>query len=267
MRIKKRKLIDFYFNPRENGIIFSMFQDSAFSNLLNSIGISTEQDAHSIDMDYIFNESGLKTCSLLLHNFIEGLVLDEDDNKVVLRNKQFVSWDYVVTTVDQDIINSIIKIRYLKKWNTLLQTVLAEYDPLKPFKVVITDGTIRGLDSTRKNDSKVDSSGASSDSGSSTRKDGIYGFNSDSASDSDTSTSTVTNNTTTEGTSNRDSTETYGSTENTNRNILREGNIGNRSAAQLLEEQREYARFILIEEIYRDLDEILTSPKYEVYYD
>lgn len=263
---KIKKLLDFYTNPRKNGIFYAMSFDTELNSLLRSLGIEVEQDYHSMDFDYLYNSSGLKTVSVMLEKFIYGYVIDSDDEFVVIRNNRKVTWDYIITEVDRDIINFVIKTKYLKKWTELVKTLNQDYDILSPYNMDISDTTKDTM-----NSSGSDSRTSNGDSKSTTEQtnegenhEQTYGFNSTNpvpSNDSNNNSTTNISNTDETNTTSR-GTNKYERNNDIVRTISRKGNIGNKSAQELIEEQREMLKYQIFDTIYSDLDDILTRSKY-----
>jgi hypothetical protein len=259
---KVDNLLCFYDNPRENGIFYAMFKSNYFKQLLNNMGITTDEQAHAIDMDYMYNHSGLKSLSVLLEEFIKGYIIGDDGEYVYVRKHGRVSWDYVVTRVDEDIIDFVLKTRYLYKWEKLFENATADFDALNPFHIdysekqeadlVSKDTSANTFSDTSHNAAELTSNGESL----------ISGFNSSTPVNSDEQNRTQNSNdtTTNEGTQNR--TNDYTRQNTVDRTYVRQGNIGNHSQSDLLVKQREYLQFVLLKQIYLDLDEVLTRSKY-----
>lgn len=264
--IRAKKLKQVYKTPRNNGIFFSMSQDTELSSFFERLGINTEADYHSIDFDYLLNHSGEKTCSLMVQDLISGLVNDEEGDLVIDYMNRLVSWDYVMTDVDKTLINFVIKTKFLKKWNGLADTLELKYNPLTPFSMDISETTGNTLKSSEKgsstNNDTTDSE--SSNEGTANENDSRHGFNSTQAvpttESEQHSTSNGTSKVTSEGQSSR--LNDYESQRDGTREITRSGNIGNRSSQQLIEEQRKVLFYQILDTVYVDLDSVLTRSKY-----
>lgn len=263
MKVPKR-LIDFYDKPRENGIFYALSQNENFKNIFDKLVVNY----HSMDMDYIINHSGLKTVSNLLEYFIRGLIIDDDSNYVTLKDGKKVTWDYVVTTVDQQIINDILFAKFYNKWNNLADTIIQEIDALNPYHMDIKDitneaGTFKSND--EKNTGGNSSTDSSTDS-SSQNDNNTFGFNTtnDNGVPADKSNETSnSNNHISSGYGEKITNENNSSRNNdTTRTISRNGNIGNKSAMQLIEEKREMLSYEFFNTVYNDLDSVLTRSKY-----
>lgn len=276
--MNKKRLIDFYNQPRNNGIFFSMSKNDAFKVLFENYLDFTEEDYHRMDFEYIYNKSGLKTLSCMLEQFIKGYIVDDDGDFVILKDGRRVTWDYVLNQVDQDIINFAIKVQYLNKWIELAKTLQLNFNPLQPYTWETNENTSDGLTSknifagsnSKENDESYTSKRDTTNTDENTTNDDIYAFNSTDASPADLSKS----NSSGTSTDNSENTGKSNSTENNNsstdytrdntiiRNIMRKGNIGNKSSQQLIEEQRKMLEWQLFDVIFNDLDRVLTRSKY-----
>lgn len=260
-----KRLIDIYSTPFISGIMYSLSKDSRFSNLFTILGIN-EEEAHAMDMEYIFNISGLKTASMLIDYLMNEYIIDNDKRYVVDKWGRHITYEHFLNELDQQIINTILAVRFAKKWDNLANTLLIDYDVTKPYDMEVSDKL--GIDSkTDVNNSRV-YSGSTSGSNTATetnkQSNNRYGFNSEDAvpadevnennSGTNTSTTSANDNTTDIGKTSRTTTN--------NRTITRKGNIGNRSITELIEERRDMLKYQIITEIFSDLDSVLTRSKY-----
>lgn len=255
-------LLRFYDNPRENGIFYAMYKSSYFTNLLNNMGIEMEEQAHAIDMDYLYNNSGLKTVSCLLENLLHGLVIDDYGDCVYTRRHGKVSWDYIVTAIDQDIINFVLKTKYLHKWEKLLENATADFDALNPFHIDYSEkqnASLSSEDNTRNDNTNTSHA---IDEFTSNGENLISGFNSSTPVNSDERNTQEINDRNATNVETQERSNTYTRTNEVDRTYVRQGNIGNHSQSDLLVKQREYLQFIVLKQIYLDLDEVLTRSKY-----
>lgn len=279
---KNKVLLSFYKYPRKNGIFYSMSKVPEFKNLFNRLDIIDDNDFHSMDFDYIYNHSGIKSISVMLQQIISGYVVDDDGDFALSIEGKRVTWDYVMQQVDQDIINNIIKFKYLKKWSGLVDSLNYSYDPLSPFSMSISEDIDNKLSSKSENSNtrNIDSSGSgnnsnksdSTENGKVKNSDAVYGFNSTNPVDTDASSETndVTIKNSNSGSnsysdnekSSYKSNDSYSRDSNIKRSTKRSGNIGNLSSQQLIEQQRKLLMYQIFDTIYDDLDEILTRSKY-----
>lgn len=142
---------------------------------------------------------------------------------------------------------------YHEKWDKLFAVMQVQYNPLENYSM--TEAETPNITRTRKENEKSKVTQISSADTSA----GIYGFNSSDSVPQSTSNGGGT--TTTEGNADdnqRDTTETETGT----RNLTRSGNVGVTTSQEMLEAEWEVRRKILYEEIFRDVDKILTIPIY-----
>jgi hypothetical protein len=265
--IRPRKLLDFYSNPLVYGPIYSLFKNNDFkTKVFIPLGITTEEESHSMDFEYIYNMSGLKTLSVMLQQMLTGYIINDDDEFVIDRRGRRVTWMDMVSDLDKQIIEFVLKTRYLKKWTDLVKTLSLEYDALKPYQMEVND-IIEGKLSSSGTDTGT---GTSTDSGTNTvntsnnGKENIFGFNSEGEvpSNSNETQLQTDGNTSSQNEYNRSNSNEYSRDENTVRKISRSGNIGNHTAQELIEQQRELLKYQIMDIIYSDLDYVLTRSMY-----
>lgn len=283
--MKRQKLLDVYNNPYVNGIVYNLYiysnNNSSLAEFFSKLGI-TEADSHSMDVDYYYNRSGFKSISVMLEFMVSNLITEDMGEFVVDSNGKLVSWSEILSQLNRNIINDIIVNKFLTRWNKLTDTLLIEYNPLKPYDMSVETESNRKMgsvsDNTRTNKDTMSSSysshnnSSSSGNGSSNNNDSVYGFNSVDAVPSDKSngSNNYENSNKIEGSgsdngtrnTNGSSNTKYDTTENRNGTIKRSGNIGNQSAMELIDKQRSTALYQIWEVIYNDLDSILTRSKY-----
>lgn len=264
--MKSYRLIDLYKNPRKNGIFYSLSTVPKFSEMFNLLGYNSENDYHSMDIEYIYNHSGLKTASTLIEQFLRGYIIDDYDEFVILKDGKKVTWEYVMTQVDQDIINFIIIQKFANKWLKLLETLNKQFDILSPYSMsydrTFNEELLSKDDKSR--DNKSNSNTEINRTSTSNQKDTTFGFNStngvpsnasnidDSSNDSNINNSSY----------NTKETDNYNRKSSNSTNIMRKGNIGNKSNQQLIEETRRMLEWQLYDVIFNDLDSVLTRSKY-----
>lgn len=260
-----KKLIDIYKIPFTNGILFSLSNNSNFQPLFILLDMN-EDDIHSMDVEYIYNNSGLKTLSSLIRFMLNELVVDIEGDLVLTTDGRYITYDKFITELDQKIINSIIKSKFLNKWLNLAKTLSIDYDVTSPYQMEIGDNVSFDGKKTNSNtrNSNSEQSGKTTSEGNNQNNDNTFGFNSVEAvpaNNNDGNYTDETNNTTNSST---DTTDEGNSTSvsTTERNITRKGNIGNRSVTELIEERRNMLRYQLFDIIFSDLDSVLTCSKY-----
>ena len=260
------RLIDIYNRPFSKGILFSLSKDLRFRELFALLNLSTEDEVHSLDVDYIFNMSGLKTSSVLLEMLLNEYVIDDNDNFVIDRCGRKITYDKFLDELDQRIIDNIIAVRYSQKWIELAKTLSIDYDVANPYNMQVTDSlniNTSGEFSSGRKQSGSDNNSSQLEQDNRMDRD-IQGFNSIDYNPSDRNTERNTS----KGSDNRTysgSVEDSGNnsrTTNNARSITRKGNIGNRSVTELIDERRSMLRYQIVTEIYKDLDSVLTRSKY-----
>lgn len=264
--MKSYRLIDLYKIPRNEGIFFSMSKNSQLNSLFSQLGYSDDNDYHSMDFEYIYNHSGLKTTSVAVEQLLEGYIIDDSDDYVVLSNGKKVSWDYVMTQVDEDIINFIIVQKFLDKWTKLIATVKAQFDALTPYSMSYERDTNDKLSSenTNTNSKTINNTVGDNSTNEGSYDSNTFGFNSTSSvpTDNDVDKQTINRNVKDDTTSNGTDNTTYSRDNTLKTTIIRKGNIGNKSSQQLVEEQRKMLEWQLYDVIFNDLDSVLTRSKY-----
>ena len=241
------------------------------------------ENGQTLDQMYFGNHSGDKETSPLLDKFIEqnrGNAIPE-----VLTEEQ-------ITTLA-----NILYTRYGVQWDKLYKVLSAEYNPIENYSMTeeetpdITRTETPDITRTETPDiTRGKTTSAKSDFTVTTNSDtatDVYGFNSSSPVPQGESNgnSTVTtqgdadNNVTTEnetetGTRNitetgtRTETETGTRTERETgkRTLTRSGNIGVTTSQQMLESEIKLWEWSFYETVFKDVDTVLTAPKYNFYY-
>lgn len=260
--MRKIRLIDLYPDPLFEGVFYEMSQISELANIFQSIGIESEDDYHSIDVDYILNNSGLKPLSMVAEHYFSQFITTHEGKFVLDDEGNRMTYVEAAKFMSQTVIKNIILIRFRKKWTDLIDTVYAEYNILTPYEMTVSEDTNETekeeTTSTRSGSDNVDVTNDNDTTN--TRK--VAGYNSATFNDSEQD---IVDDTFTSKTERSNEQSASGGRDRTNmatRNISRKGNIGNRSAAELLEQQRELVRYQVLQEIYNDLDSILTRSMY-----
>lgn len=264
--MKSYRLIDLYKRPRIGGIFFSMSKNTQLNSLFSQLGYDNDNSYHSMDFEYIYNHSGLKTVSVAVEQLLKGYIVDDNDDYVILANGKKVTWNYIMNTVDEDIINFIIIQKFLNKWTELIETVKSRFDILSPYSMKYerhTNDKLSSNDTNSANKNTRNNNGGSSEYEGNTNYDS-YGFNSTTAVPTDTN--TLSNNNSYTNNSEETVTDTRNGEYNRNNELTttinRSGNIGNKSYQQLIEEQRKMLEWQLYDVIFNDLDSVLTRSKY-----
>lgn len=210
--------------------------------------------------------------------------------------------DGSLSSADRKTIATLVYARFRTQWSRLWATMNPTFDPLTNYKmeetVEGTESSTRTPDLTKGDTGTVQTTGQDKrtpdlsrkgtgtvkDDGSATNnnQNGIWGFNSSTSVPSDMSDGTATN----ENTTTRDLTETETGTDTTdhtntdtyNRSytetgtdttagtsshkLTRTGNIGTNTFQNLLQQERNIWMFDFFEQIFKDVDSVLTIPIY-----
>lgn len=272
--INLNKMIDVYSNYPTDGGVFSPMSNAPWVDTMSGT---------NLDILYLDGHSGERYCS----NFINHRLNDSDvlssDNRTLIAN---ILW-------------AMFGIQWTRLWATMKPV---DYDPLTNYKmeetVEGTESSTRTPDLTKGDTGTVQTTGQDkrtpnltrngtgtvNDEGSGTNKNqnGIWGFNSSESVPSDMSDGRVTNNNTTTrnltdtetGTDTTDhtNTDTYNrsytetGTDTTagksSRKLTRTGNIGTNTFQNLLQQERNIWMYDFFEQIFKDVDSVLTIPIY-----
>lgn len=272
--INLNKMIDVYSNYPTDGGVFSPMSNAPWADTMSGT---------NLDILYLDGHSGERYCS----NFINHRLNDSDvlssDNRTLIAN---ILW-------------AMFGIQWTRLWATMKPT---EYNPLTNYQMQETmegtENSTRTPDLTKGDTGTVQTTGQDkrtpnltrngtgtvNDNGSSTNtnQNGIWGFNSSTSVPSDMSDGTATN----ENTTTRDLTETETGTDTTertntdtynrsytetgtdttagtsSRKLTRTGNIGTNTFQNLLQQERNIWMYNFFEQVFRDVDSVLTIPIY-----
>ena len=202
-----------------------------------------------IDFEYSFNHSQHKALSRLINGIISR-------NRI--KNK-YVS--YPLSPDDWKTVVNVINYRFggeNGKWNKLFKTISAQYDAVKPYTMDFTEN--------RTGDSTNNSTGSSNSTDTETRNldknESLYkrGFNNTGAQVSENT------QTTDEGTVGNEIESSATQTDKQNfsqeRTYNQSGNIGNKSPMELLDEERRFAAWQLLDVIMDDVDSVIAAYYY-----
>lgn len=272
--INLNKMIDVYSNYPTDGGVFSPMSNAPWADTMSGT---------NLDILYLDGHSGERYCS----NFINHRLNDSDvlssDNRTLIAN---ILW-------------AMFGIQWTRLWATMKPV---EYDPLTNYQMQETmegtENSTRTPDLTKGDTGTVQTSGQDkrtpnltrngtgtvNDNGSATNtnQNGIWGFNSSTSVPSDMSDGTATN----QNTTTRDLTETETGTDTTDhtntdtynrsytetgtdttagtssRKLTRTGNIGTNTFQNLLQQERNIWMYDFFEQVFKDVDSILTIPIY-----
>ena len=272
--INLNKMIDVYSNYPTDGGVFSPMSNAPWADTMSGT---------NLDILYLDGHSGERYCS----NFINHRLNDSDvlssDNRTLIAN---ILW-------------AMFGIQWTRLWATMKPV---EYDPLTNYQMQETmegtENSTRTPDLTKGDTGTVQTTGQDkrtpnltrngtgtvNDNGSATNtnQNGIWGFNSSTSVPSDMSDGTATN----ENTTTRDLTETETGTDTTDhtntdtynrsytetgtdttagtrsRKLTRTGNIGTNTFQNLLQQERNIWMYDFFEQVFKDVDSVLTIPIY-----
>lgn len=272
--INLNKMIDVYSNYPTDGGVFSPMVSAPWSDTMSGT---------NLDILYLDGHSGERYCS----NFINHRLNDSDvlssDNRTLIAN---LLW-------------AMFGIQWTRLWATMKPV---DYDPLTSYKmeetVEGTESSTRTPDLTKGDTGTVQTTGQdmrtpnltkantgtvkNEGSDTSTNQDNLWGFNSAESVPSDMSDGRATNeNTTTSdlsetqtGTDTTDhtNTDTYNrsytetGTDTTagtsSSKLTRTGNIGTNTFQNLLQQERNIWMYDFFEQVFKDVDSVLTIPIY-----
>ena len=272
--INLNKMIDVYSNYPTDGGVFSPMVSAPWADTMSGT---------NLDIAYLDGHSGERYCS----NFINHRLNDSDvlssDNRTLIAN---ILW-------------AMFGIQWARLWATMKPV---DYDPLTNYKMEETaegtESSTRTPDLTKGDTGTVQTTGQNkrtpnltrngtgtvNDNGSSTNnnQNGVWGFNSSTSVPSDMSDGTVTN----ENTTTRNLTETETGTDTTDhtntdtynrsytetgtdttagtssRKLTRTGNIGTNTFQNLIQQERNLWMYNFFEQVFKDVDSVLTIPIY-----
>lgn len=220
-------------------------------------------------------------------------------SRIIINRMRF---NGLLSSADRKTIATLVYARFRTQWGRLWATMNPDYDPLTNYKmeetVEGTENSTRTPDLTKGDTGTVQTTGQDKrtpdltrkgtgtvkDDGSATNnnQNGIWGFNSSTSVPSDMSDGTATN----ENTTTRDLTETETGTDTTDRTntdtynrsytetgtdttagtssrkLTRTGNIGTNTFQNLLQQERNIWMYDFFEQIFKDVDSVLTIPIY-----
>lgn len=272
--INLNKMIDVYSNYPTDGGVFSPMLNAPWTDTMSGT---------NLDIAYLDGHSGERYCS----NFINHRLNDSDvlssDNRTLIAN---ILW-------------AMFGIQWTRLWATMKPV---DYDPLTNYQMQETmegtENSTRTPDLTKGDTGTVQTTGQEkrtpnltrngtgtvNDNGSATNtnQNDIWGFNSSTSVPSDMSDGTSTN----ESTTTRDLTETETGTDTTDRTntdtynrsytetgtdttagtssrkLTRIGNIGTNTFQNLLQQERNIWIYDFFEQVFKDVDSVLTIPIY-----
>lgn len=272
--IDLNKMIDVYANYPTIGGVFSPMANAPW------VGTMT---GSNLDIAYLDGHSGERFCSNIINRRLDDSSVLSSDNRTLISN---ILW-------------AMFGIQWTRLWATMKP---AEYNPLTNYQMQETmegtENSTRTPDLTRGDTGTVQTTGQDkrtpdlSRKGTGTVKDdgttsgntqsNLWGFNSPASVPSDMSDVSGTN----ENTTTRDLTETETGTDTTDRTntdtynrsytetgtdttagtssrkLTRTGNIGTNTFQNLLQQERNIWMYDFFEQVFKDVDSVLTIPIY-----
>lgn len=272
--INLNKMIDVYSNYQTDGGVFSPMSSAPWADTMSGT---------NLDIAYLDGHSGERYCSNFINHRLNDFDVLSSDNRTLIAN---ILW-------------AMFGIQWTHLWYTMKPV---DYDPLTNYKMEETlegtESSIRTPDLTKGDTGTVQTTGQDkrtpnltrngtgtvNDNGSATNtnQNGIWGFNSSTSVPSDMSDGTATN----ENTTTRDLTETETGTDTTDRTntdtynrsytetgtdttagtssrkLTRTGNIGTNTFQNLLQQERNIWMYDFFEQVFKDVDSVLTIPIY-----
>nr|DAM81293.1 MAG TPA: hypothetical protein [Caudoviricetes sp.] len=272
--INLNKMIDVYANYPTDGGVFSPMNSAPWADTMTGL---------NLDIAYLDGHSGERYCSNIINRRLDDSDVLSTDNRALISN---ILW-------------AMFGIQWTRLWATMKPV---EYDPLTNYKMQETmegtENSTRTPDLTKGDTGTVQTTGQDKrtpdlsrkgtgtvkDDGSATNNNqtGIWGFNSSTSVPSDMSDGTATN----ENTTTRDLTETETGTDTTDhtnidtynrsytetgtdttagtssRKLTRTGNIGTNTFQNLLQQERNIWMYDFFEQVFKDVDSVLTIPIY-----
>lgn len=272
--INLNKMIDVYSNYLTDGGVFSPMVSAPWADTMSGT---------NLDIAYLNGHSGERYCSSFINHCLNDSGVISSDNRTLISN---ILW-------------SMFGIKWTRLWATMKPV---DYDPLTNYKMEETiegtesstrtpdltkgdTGTVQttGQDKRTPNLTKTNTETVNNEgSGTNTNQNGIWGFNSSEAVPSDMSDGRATNKNITTGnlsetqtgtdTTDRTNTDTYNrsytetGTDTTagtsSRKITRTGNIGTNTFQNLLQQERNIWMYDFFEQLFKDVDSVLTIPIY-----
>ena len=232
--IQLNKMIDVYANYPTDGGVFSQMKTAPWVETMTGV---------NLDIAYLDGHSGERFCSNIINRRLDYSSVLSSDNRTLISN---ILW-------------AMFGIQWTRLWATMKP---AEYNPLTNYNM-IEDETgnntyTRTPNLTRKH------TGTDNGEGSTTMntQNNLWGFNSESSIPSDMRDGTYTAN----NTNTRDLTDTETGTDTTagdnTRKLTRTGNIGTNTFQNLLQQERNLWMYNFFEQIFKDVDSVLTIPIY-----
>lgn len=258
-----RKLRDLYPDP-SNAIFTTLVNNNVFNSIFNKISLNP-QNASAVDMDYLLNRSGDKTVSSFVDYLLDSYVFYNDGYVKIPDGRRVVFSEFVKDFNDR-LIADLLSIKFYIKWDKLSSLLLLEYDILHPYTMDVSDDTTENVNNsgtdTLNETSHENNTNNINTTDNNTHK--VYGFNSSNGNNADADERSIDSDETSENSKTNNSSHNFENTGNSNseRTILRKGNIGNKTFSELIVQEREQLQYQFLDVVYNDLDSVLTRSKW-----
>lgn len=202
-----------------------------------------QTDSEILDIEYFGNHSGCKFVAPVVMQMVDSVSLELTDS-------------------DRVVLARIIWAKFKYPWEHLWETNVAAYNPIHNYDMTDTRTLIRGdTEDSESFRNSVDSTESSTESNS---DDYVYGLNSeqdgpgrkDTRTHSEEGGETTSVNSVTDGTNRKKDTEEVETT-------MRSGNIGVTTTQQMLKSEREIWLWNFFDQVYKDIDTVLSLPIYD----
>lgn len=252
---KITRVKDIYPKPFLKNIILDLYNEdkTLFPENLE------ENECKAMGIEYCYNHAYSLPLSPMIVAMLNDYIID-DSSQYVYANGIRITWDDFISSADFKNIYLIIKLRYKDKWHKMSAALNKQYEILNPYHTDVTDEiTADTMDSNTTN---------STSNHKYTTDSGVVPFNITPTTKTDDKGHTVvvqpepipTDRDCTD--LNYTDTSKYNRTGSSNRKLTRSGNIGNFSNQKLLEEEWNFRKRQLWNEIFNDIDEVLVCNLY-----
>lgn len=201
------------------------------------------------------------------------LAMDYGDRPISKYVAYYLGDDDTLSVSDQQVIAEYVRQIFFEQWKRLTADFTAEYNPVENYSMSEheeSSNTASGTDTARDSYTDYKETQKQGHTVTSQTDTQVYGFNSRTASDADAATNTTTfgaeddTGDTLEITGTKQNTLTHGKIDTYERDLSRSGNIGVKTATEMLESDVSFwTRNNFFEKICADIASILTIPIYE----
>lgn len=232
--INLNKMIDVYANYTADGGVFSPMSSAPWAETMSGV---------NLDIVYLDGHSGERYCSNFINHRLGDSTVLSSDNRTLIAN---ILW-------------AMFGIQWTRLWATMKPT---DYDPLTNYQM--TEDENGHHNDTRTPNLTRKHTGTDTNEGNThvNNQNNLWGFNSDTSVPSDMSDGDTNVNTT----NTRDLTDTEAGTDTTEgentRKLTRTGNIGTNTFQNLLQQERNLWMYNFFEQVFKDVDSVLTLPIY-----